>query len=76
MEVPFYRTRMGHRFFDQVSDLAGKADRLLAALERIASALEMLAERTARDLPSDRQDPTYRDPQPSAGERRSTDDRP
>ena len=51
-DIPFYRTIMGSRFFEQVSRAAGEMGRFLSALERIATALEALAKARERDLPS------------------------
>lgn len=51
-DIPFYRTQLGHRFYDQVSTLVGKVDRFLSALERIANALEARTKEPERDLPS------------------------
>lgn len=48
-EIPFYRTVMGHRFFERdVPSFLTQLEKLVGNLERIALALEKLAAPTEK----------------------------
>ena len=53
-DVPFYRTHMGHRFYEHtVPELARNVGRVADLLERLVVALERLAPPTPATTPTE-----------------------